>query len=128
MDLDNRSTIRFPKTPWKVVSITWMIVVAAKFLLPEKIVNVIYKDGAIAIATCALLALYGIGVVLWSTSKTRMLNDKITREMKGAPYWKVQEIKNGEDYLILLEYAKQFAKWGIFLLVISFAATFVCAS
>lgn len=128
MDLDNRSTIKFPKTPWKVVSITWMIVVAAKFLLPGKIVNVIYKGGAIAIATCVLLALYGIGVVLWSTSKTRMLNDKITREMKGAPYWKVQEIKNGEDYLILLEYVKQFAKWGIFLLVISFAATVVCAS
>lgn len=60
--------------------------------------------------TCAFLGLYEIGVVLWSISKTRELNDKIASEMKGVPYWRVQEIKNEKDYLALLEYVKQFAK------------------
>lgn len=46
MDLDNSSMIKFPKTPWKVGIVTWVIAVTAKFGLPEKISGVVYKDGA----------------------------------------------------------------------------------
>lgn len=95
-------------------------------MLPTDISNKAFKDGAPIFVAVIFLAIYDFSLVIWSATQFSAIIDRINKKMQGATRKEIEDIKESQEYIALIEYGKHLFIWMLFSMLMLFSLGATC--
>lgn len=101
-------------------------ILALKTMLPTDISNRAFKDGTPIFIAALFLVIYAFSLVIWSARQFSAIIDRINKKMQDATRKEIEDIKESQEYMALIEYGKPLFLWMLFSMLMLFSLGVTC--